>query len=164
MLNQSSTIRWQLLQLVRRNFPGGSRMASVRRLQWLIQEVEDLKRNAKKVYNPKGQLVDNLFMGQIWVQQKTQRRRVDRIFPTRPKGRPRPVWARYLISKLGEEYLRQTGLVARRGKAGGSLSPFERFAKPILELFGIFDTQNIVREYCREKKKRNPWGGFSSIN
>jgi len=161
MINQSSRVRLQLLQLVRSNFPWANRMASVRRLQWLIQEVTDLERNAKKVYNSKQQLVDEVFMGQLWVQQKTQRRKVDRIFPSPSRGRPKPMWARYLIAKLGEEYLRQTGRTAKRGAAGGTLSPFERFAQPILYSFRIFDPQNIVREYCREKKKPNPWGDFS---
>lgn len=157
MYVQRTLRRSDLLCIIRKNFPKTNLLSTAIRLERLINEVEVLKQDAKSVYNARGHLTKSIIVGEFWEDQGRQRRRIKRIFPSSSEGRPRLMWPRYLIAKLGEEYIRHTGRIPKRGAAGGPFSPFERFAHPLLFNFRLFDTQGLVREYVAERQKQNPW-------
>jgi len=161
MYSQQAITRKALLDIVRTNFPKANLIATAFRLQRLINEVETLKASDGMVCNRKGELVEHVLIGEKWKEQKRQRRRVKRLFPVEPNHRPKRMWPRYYIAKLGEEYIRQTGREPKRGAAGGFRSPFERFVEQMLRPLEVSDAQGLVREYVREKKKPNPWGWSS---
>lgn len=157
MYSQQAITRKALLGIVRGNFPRANLIATALRLERLINEVENLKASDGMVYNRKGRQVEHVLIAESWEEQKRQRRRVKRVFPVEPSHRPKRMWPRYYIAKLGEEYIRQTGREPKRGAAGGIRSPFERFVEQMLHPLGTSDVQALVREYVREKKKLNPW-------
>ena len=157
MYTQQAISRKALLEIVRVNFPKANLIATALRLGKLINEVESLRAGDGMIYNQRGKLVHQLLIGKFWKEQGRQRRQVKRKFPLKPTHRPKRMWPRYYIAKLGEEYIRQTGREPKRGAAGGFRSPFERFAEQMLHPLGTSNVQGLVREYLNEKKKPNPW-------
>jgi hypothetical protein len=158
MYIQQAISRKDLLKIVRTNFPKANLIATALRLGQLVNDIEALRAADRMVYNQNGRLVRRILIGERWENQTRQRRRVRREFPLAPIHRPKRMWPRYFVAELGREYTRQTGRQPKRGAAGGSLSPFERFAEPMLKPLGISDVQGLVREFVEERKKPNPWG------
>jgi len=156
MYSQRIISRRQILDIVRDNFPEADLLVTALRLARLVGLTHELEQAEGRAYNAKQQLVTQIRYGKFWKDQGRQRRRVDRIFPKHRRGRPKPMWARYLISSLGVEYMRQTGQEPSCG-VWNNLSAFEQFVQPILLAFKIFDTRNLVREYLKERLKGNPW-------
>ncbi len=161
MYAQRAITRSTLLEIIRENFPKTNLVSTALRLERLIKEVESLKDSDGMVYNKNGRLVKSILLGEKWKDQKRQWRRTRREFPLAPKHRPKRMWPRYYLAKLGEEYTRQTGREPKRGAAGGLLSPFERFVDLMLQALEVSDTQGLVREYIEEKRKRNPFAWSS---
>ena len=161
MYAQRAITRSTLLEIIRENFPKANLVSTALRLERLIKEVESLKDSDGMVYNKSGRLVKSVLVGEKWKDQKRQWRRMRREFPLAPKHRPKRMWPRYYVAKLGEEYLRQTGRLPKRGLAGGLLSPFERFVDAMIRPLDVKDIQGLVREYLQEKTTQSPWAGSS---
>jgi hypothetical protein len=99
--------------------------------------------------------VRRVIVGERWKTQSRQRRRIQRSFPIREPGNPKcdvPDYQEYLIIKLGEIYVRSTGLKPTRGGTSGTMSKFERFASPFFSALGIGNFRNRVREYISYRK------------
>lgn len=156
MYSQRVVSRKQILDIVRDSFPEADLLVTALRMERLIGLTYELQQAEGKAYNAKQQLVTQIRYGTFWKDQGRQRRQIDRIFPKHRRGRPRQKWARYLISSLGVEYMRQTDQEPSCG-AWNNPSAFEQFVKPILFAFKIFDTRSLVREYLKERLKENPW-------
>jgi len=161
MYIQRDVSRRDLLAVVRANFPRANLIATAMRIGRLVNEVEALRDGEGMAHNKKGKLVKSVLIGEYWKNQKRQWRLMRREYPSKPRHRPKRMWPRYLIAKLSEEYIRQTGQLPTRGVAGGDPSSFERFADPLLYRLGVDDTQGLVREYLKERQKASPWSESS---
>jgi len=161
MYIQRAITRSDLLKIIRVNFPKANLLSTALRLERLINEVESLRASDGMAYGRNGKLVNSVFIGEHWEDQKRQRRRIRSEFPRAPGHRPKRMWPRYYVAELGREYRRQTGREPKRGAAGGSFSPFERFVEPMLRPLGVADVQGLVREYSKERLKPNPWNWSS---
>lgn len=124
-------------------------------LKLLIREVEKQKKLHHLVLYPDLQsrrYVRQVVIGARWQNQLRQRRRINLFFPAKERGRPRLLYADYLMVKLGEIYVRATGKKPTRGGTSGAISRFERFAEPCFDSIGIPNFRNRVRAYIRWRK------------
>jgi hypothetical protein len=124
-------------------------------LMILMNDVCELKKQDSLVVKPDLNneiYVKQVELGEYWQNQGRQRRRIKKIFPTRKRGAPKYQYADYLMIKLGEIYVRTTGNKPTRGGTSGNLSKFERFASPLMRIFGVGDVRNRVRKYLKYRK------------
>lgn len=96
--------------------------------------------------------VRQVVVGGRWDYQKRQRRRKVLTFPFRDRGSEKNHYADYLLIKLGEIYVRATGMKPTRGTTDGKLSKFERFASVLLESCNIGDVRRRIKNYIKWRK------------
>jgi len=135
----------------------GEICSSIDQKKWLVsslklvmKQVAEQKKMHGRVYFPsiqRPQLVKTILIGEAYVCQKRQRRRIKHLFPAKGVGNPELLFADYLMIKLGELYVRITGENPTSGGIKGAHSRFKRFATPFFEAFGIGNFRNRVRRY-----------------
>jgi hypothetical protein len=127
----------------------------IKSLKIVLKQVLKQKKLHKLVPYPDIQnrwYVRQVVTGGYWQIQKRQRRRVTTTFPTRDSGAPKKEYADYPLKKLGEIYVRATGMKPTRGATGGSFSQFERFAIPLLVSLNIRGFRQRIRDYIKWRK------------
>lgn len=127
----------------------------IKSLKLVLKEVWKQKHRQNLVPYPDFQArwyVKEIIVGGVWQYQKRQRRRKAMTFPSRGRGAVKNHYADYLLIKLGEIYVRATGLKPTRGTTDGNFSRFERFASTLLANSNIGDIRLRIKNYIKWRK------------
>jgi hypothetical protein len=152
--------RQRLLSHIKAHLPDAEPNATADRIEQILEQAFELKKNHGKVYNPSdGELVKTqaVKIGGRWRVSSRQRRWEEQYLLKRPRGGQHVRWPRYLIAMLGKEFVCGTGRDPTFSNFDSKLSRFEAFAKPFLSYLRVRNQKNRIREYVEERREPNPY-------
>ena len=143
--------RPQLEKHIAQFVSGAFAISLLKRTEQALRLHADMKRVG--LYDPTGKFVKRLQIGEYIKQEKTQRRRVKIYLPRNPRFRPRADANRLLVHQLAFEFARATQKPVTLNFEGSSPSPFERFARPLLCIAGVFRGHRwLLKNHLNERK------------
>ena len=133
--------------------PQSNRAYALRRLVEVLKTVEKMRVTTslvRDIYS--GDLVRFVFLGEIWIDQVSQNRKLIRSFPKRNRGATEKPYLRYLTTMLGQIFYHGTGKRPALGHSDVEHSEFELFVGKFLKHYGISDCRGQIRHYLKIRK------------
>jgi hypothetical protein len=136
--------------------PLNNRAYAFRRLVEVLKAVEKMRVMNSLVRLPQSdELVRSVQLGEYWVDQGSQNRKLIRSFPKRNRGATGKPYLRYLTTMLGQIFYHATGKRPALDHSDVEHSEFELFVGKFLKHYGISDCRGQLRVYMKLRKNLN---------